>query len=270
MRSKGLGILLALASLTVCAQTSSESAPPAATAVPSPRQHGPRKALGLHPDHVIGDVTVAESSNWSGYAVTGSSFTEAKGSWIVPAVDCSVVPNSSTSFWVGIDGWVNATVEQTGTDSDCDGERPTYYAWYEFAPRGGVTILSVPVFPGDQMSGEISYDDPYFTVTITNETTGKSFTTRSTVPDAHRESAEWITELNSYHLSDFGTVSFGGDYTFVSGTNSATDSETSGSISDFDNHVWQSILATGTGVHEAVPSSLSPDGTSFTVTWKSD
>jgi hypothetical protein len=219
---------------------------------------------------VIGDVSVAESNNWSGYAVTGSQFTQAKGSWIVPAVDCTAVPNSSASFWVGIDGWVTDTVEQTGTDSDCDDERPTYYAWYEFAPRGGVTISSVPVEPGDQMSGEISYDDPYFTVTITNETTGKSFTTSSTVAGARRSSAEWIAELNSYRLSDFGTVPFGADYTYVSGTNSAVDSSTSGQISDFGKHVWQSILAAGKGVQEAVPSSLSSDGSSFTVTWKSD
>jgi hypothetical protein len=266
----GIALLFALPALAQVSSTASVDLVAPSTPAVRPREHGPRRAIGLGPDRVIGDVTVAESNNWSGYAVTGSLFTQAKGSWIVPVVDCTAVPNSSASFWVGIDGWVTDTVEQTGTDSDCDGERATYYAWYEFAPRGGVTILSVPVWPGDQMSAEIDYDDPYFTVTITNETTGKSFTTRSTVAGARRESAEWIAELNSYHLSDFGTVSFGVDFTDVSGTNYAVDSSTTGQISDFGKHVWQSIMAAGEGLREAVPSSLSADGSSFTVTWKSD
>jgi hypothetical protein len=268
--ASGIALLFALPALAQVSSTASVGLVAPSTAAVRPREHGPRRAAGLAADRVIGDVTVAESNNWSGYAVTGSLFTQAKGSWLVPAVDCTAVPNSSASFWVGIDGWVTDTVEQTGTDSDCDAERPTYYAWYEFAPRGGVTIVSVPVWPGDQMSAEINYDDPYFTVTITNETTGKSFTTRSMVTGAKRASAEWIAELNSFRLSDFGTVSFGGDYTYVSGTNSAVDSSTSGQISDFGKHVWQSILAAGQGVQEAVPSSLSADGSSFTVTWKSD
>jgi hypothetical protein len=232
-------------------------------------QHGPRKSLGLHPDRTIGNVTVTESPNWSGYTVTGSSFTQAKGSWIVPTVDCTATPYASASFWVGIDGWVTDTVEQTGTDSDCVGETPFYYAWYEFFPNGGVTIASVPVSPGDRMSGEIIYDGSEFAVSIRNETTGDSYRKSAAVARAQRVSAEWIAEMNGYRLSDFGTVPFGEDYTDVSGTNYATDSTISGPIGDFGNHVWQSVMVSGKGV-DAVPSALSPDGASFTVTWKSE
>lgn len=233
------------------------------------REHGPRKALGLHPDRVIDGVTVTESSNWSGYAVVGSSFTQAKGSWTVPAVDCAALPDSSASFWVGLDGWVTDTVEQTGTDSDCDGETPHYYAWYEFFPNGGVTIFSVPVSPGDQMSAEVIYDGSEFQVSITNETTGNSYRKSATVVFAQRVSAEWIAEMNGYRLSDFDTVSFGEDYTDVKGSNFAADASTSGPITAFGNRVWESVMASGHAV-EAVPSPLTADGTSFTVAWKSD
>ena len=183
MLSKFVGIFGATALLALSpalAQTSSsEAGAPislsASTAI-TIRHSARRQITGLHPDRVIDNVTVTESNNWGGYAVTGALFTQARGSWIVPAVDCSAVPNSSVSFWVGIDGWENDTVEQTGTDSDCNGETPVYYAWYEFIPAGGVTITSVPLSPGDRMSAEVFYNGSDFVVTMANETTGKSFT----------------------------------------------------------------------------------------------
>src|SRR6266542_694566 len=62
------------------------------------------------------------SLNWSGYAVTGApgSVTDAKGSWVVPSIqgNCGST-NAYASFWVGIDGFSSNTVEQVGTDSDC-------------------------------------------------------------------------------------------------------------------------------------------------------
>src|SRR5438128_5122984 len=77
----------------------------------------------------------ATSTNWSGYAVTGpaGSVTDAKGSWIVPSVTCSSAASYS-SFWVGIDGIGSNTVEQAGTDSDCQMGRPTYYTCEQFYP----------------------------------------------------------------------------------------------------------------------------------------
>jgi hypothetical protein len=267
----GITFLLALSpALAQVSSNASSGAVAPSTTVRNARRHAPRRVAGLHPDRVIDNVTVSESNNWSGYAVTGSEFTQVKGSWIVPAVDCNAVPNSSASFWVGIDGWETDTVEQTGTDSDCDDGTPSYYAWFEFVPASGVTITSVPVSPGDQVSAEVVFDGVQFTVTMANETTGKSY--RKSIPpgSAKRTSAEWIAESNGYELSDFGTVSFGQDYTFVSGTNYAADSSTSGQIGAFGKNVQESVMVAGKGVVEAVPSSLSSDGTSFTVAWETE
>jgi hypothetical protein len=229
-------------------------------------QHAPRRALGPARNQ-LGNIKVFNSNNWSGYAVIGSGFTQAKGSWIVPAVDCKTAPNASVSFWVGIDGWNDETVEQTGTDSDCNEGKPKYYAWYEFAPLAGVTIPSVSAKPGDSMSAEIDYDGSEFTVTMTNQNTGETYSASSSVPEAQRTSAEWIAELNGIELSNFNAVRFGDDFTQVTGTNSATNASTSGPISAFGNNVQGSVLVAGQDKDEAVPSFLSADGTSFTVTW---
>jgi hypothetical protein len=228
--------------------------------------HSPRISLGPAATQ-SGNVKVFESNNWSGYAVVGQEFTEARGSWRVPPVDCAASPYGSVSFWVGIDGWNDATVEQTGIEAGCNGQQPVYYAWYEFAPKAGVTITSVPVKPGDNISAAVEYGDAGFTVTLTNLTTGKSYSTSAAVPEARRNSAEWIVELNgAYGLTDFNAVRFGGDFTMAEGTNSATDATTSGPIGSFGDAVQASVIVNNQ--HEqAVPSFLSLDGTSFTVTW---
>jgi hypothetical protein len=279
MLSKKLGCVFALAVLPALAQVPSGSTSPQTESVIVPRQHAPRRAYPGTSPRVIENVTVSDSTNWSGYAVTGSAFTSAKASWVVPTVTCSKTPNTYSSFWVGIDGWTSSTVEQTGTDSDCNGSSPSYYAWYEFYPAGSVLISSVPVSPGNHMSATVTFvSGSTFTVTITNETTGKSFSKNGRVSRAARSSAEWIAEApcctnagGILPLSDFGTVDFGDDYTGISGTNDATDSSTSGDIGAFGSNIQEAIMVNGTtGANEAVPSGLSSDGTSFTVTWDSE
>jgi hypothetical protein len=272
MQSKRLGIsaiLLVLAIAPALAQVSGEPV--------SPREHAPRRVAGLRPDRIEGNVTISDSTNWSGYAVTGSGFTSAKGSWTVPSVNCAKTPNTYSSFWVGIDGWTSSTVEQTGTDSDCNGSSPSYYAWYEFYPKGSVNISSITVAPGDQMSAAVTYSSSEFTITITNQTTGKTYSKSSKVNGAKRTSAEWIAEApcctrggGILPLSDFGTVYLGEDYTGITSTNDATDSAVSGPINNFGTAVNESIMVSTKGADEAVPSSLSSDGSSFSVVWDSE
>lgn len=277
--SKSLGSLLALGTLPVLAQVPNVAAPADTAAVIAPRQHAPRRVYPGSVPRVINNVTVEDSTNWSGYAVEGTSFTSAKGSWIIPTVNCTKTPNTYSSFWVGIDGWTSTTVEQTGTDSDCSGRTPSYYAWYEFYPAASVLISSVPVSPGNKMSASVTWvSGTQFTVTITNETTGKSFSKTGRVSGAQRTSAEWIAEApcctrsgGILPLADFGIVDLGDDYTGVASTNDATDSTVTGPISDFGSNVFESIMVNGSsGADEAVPSALSTDGSSFTVTWDSE
>ena len=232
--------------------------------------------MRLHGNGLATDGSVT-SENWSGFAVTGSAFTVAKGSWTIPTVNCTKTPSTYSSFWVGIDGYSSSTVEQTGTDSDCSGSSPRYYAWYEFYPAGSILISGVPVSPGNKMSASVTYSGSEFTIKITNVTTGKTFSKSSRVSGAQRTSAEWIAEApcctrsgGILPLADFGTVDLGSDYTGVSGTNDATDGAISGPISEFGSSVFSITMVSSGGANEAVPSALSADGTSFDVVWKSE
>ncbi|HZY70663.1 MAG TPA: G1 family glutamic endopeptidase [Thermoplasmata archaeon] len=215
------------------------------------------------------------SSNWAGFAATGSkgSVTFVKGSWIVPKIQGTCPAGYRySSFWVGIDGFTSGSVEQTGTDSDCQGGSPTYYAWYEFYPKPSHVITSLTVSAGDTISASVTYASGKFTTKITDTATGKSYSATAKVAAA-RTSAEWIAEAPSSStgvlpLADFGTVPFGIDYTSVKGTDNATISGTNGAVGSFG-HVSSITMVSSGGKTKAVPSGLSTDLTSFTVAWKS-
>lgn len=153
------------------------------------------------------------SANWSGFAVSGATFTDVQGSWIEPTVACQAGETSASSFWVGIDGAGNETVEQTGTDADCYRGRPDYLAWYEMYPEYAVEI-SKPVFPGDVFQAEVNSPEAgTFRLILTNVTRGWTFSITRFSSQAERTSAEWIAEApgqdnEQMPLANFGTVHF--------------------------------------------------------------
>jgi hypothetical protein len=216
------------------------------------------------------------SSNWAGFAVTGSagSVTFVNGSWIQPAiVSCPLSKATYSSFWVGIDGYSSSTVEQTGTDSDCHSGKAQYYAWYEFYPAASVLIKTVTISAGDTIYASVSFASSTFTVFLKDVTTGKSFSTTGSVTSAQRTSAEWIAEAPSsgriLPLANFGTVHFGMDSTFVAATNSATLGGTTGLIGSWSTAVSIDMVgARKATLTKASTSAISSDNSSFTVTWK--
>jgi hypothetical protein len=246
----------------------------------APHQHAPVRVR-----HVRDDGT-ADSTNWSGYAVTGASgsVTSVSGSWIVPASTCTKGSSPEyAAFWIGIDGWNSNTVEQIGTDSDCSNGKPSYYAWYEFYPEpsyyaGRMTNLT----PGHVMSAKVSFNASRgeFTATITDEnepslTFTTTFKPNRATGTPSRSSAEWIAEAPSSSsgvlpLADFGVVHLGDDYTSVQNTSFATVGGSTGPINSFGSNVWTaSMVNETTGAPMATPSALTSDGSSFLVTWYS-
>jgi hypothetical protein len=266
MLTKRFGILGAIAILPAFAQVSSLQPKTDITQLTAPRYNGPIKGKLAH-----GDSSVT-STNWSGYAVTGTGFTNAVGSWIVPALTCKSGTEYAV-FWVGIDGYNDGTVEQAGTEGVCSGTSAIYSAWYEFYPATPIlTISSITVKPGDVMESAILYDTATseFTVEIKNVTTGKSYSTASTVSGAERSSAEFIAEAPSSFevlpLADYGTVLFGKDSTSLPGC-TAEDTATHAVIGAFPAADIFAITMEKNNVVESIPSSLSSDGSSFSVTW---
>lgn len=166
----------------------------------------------------IGRTTVVTSSNWAGYAATGSAgqFTSVSSSWIQPAGQCNG-GNQYASFWVGLDGYSSSTVEQTGSEVDCAGRTPRYYAWYELYPGAAVNFPNT-VKAGDHFTGAVSYlGSNQFRLTLTDSTAGWARTINATLAGAVRSSAEVIAEApcctfwgGTLPLTNFGTVSFSG------------------------------------------------------------
>ena len=158
-------------------------------------------------------ITNSTSTNWSGYAVTGSRFTSVSASWTEPTAKCSGTAYSS--FWVGLDGDTSNTVEQTGTDADCSGSTAQYYAWYEMYPKFPVNLKGT-VRPGDHLSASVTTNgNGSFTLTISDSTQGWTNTSTQRLKRATLASAEVIAEAPSSSggvlpLANFGTVSFSG------------------------------------------------------------
>jgi hypothetical protein len=201
-------------------------------------------------------ITNSTSTNWSGYAVTGSRFTSVSASWKQPTATCSATAYSS--FWVGLDGDTSNTVEQTGTDADCSGRSPQYYAWYEMYPKFPVN-LSQPVAPGDTMTASVTTDGRgNFTLTISDASRGWTNVTKAKLKSAKLSSAEVIAEAPSSSggvlpLANFGTASF-------------TAAKANGSfLTSTTPNIDPITMASGSTV-KAQPGSIS--GGAFSVTWK--
>lgn len=160
------------------------------------------------------------SSNWSGYALyspTIGTYNSISGSWVVPAVSRSK-GNTYSSTWIGIDGFKNSSLIQTGTEQDYASGRAQYYAWWEILPAAETVISNFTVSPGDVMSASIVNDGitngkTYWTITLTDNTTGATFTSPPLSYSGPGQSAEWIEEAPSIAghvttLANYGKTSF--------------------------------------------------------------
>ncbi len=103
--------------------------------------------------------------------------------------------NTYSSSWIGIDGFNNSDLIQTGTEQDVSANGLTnYYAWWEILPASETTISSMTIQPGDHMSASINNNgNGTWTISLTDNTTGQSFSTTQTYTGPAR-SAEWIME----------------------------------------------------------------------------
>jgi len=224
-----------------------------------------------------------ESGNWAGYVAGGSSsgtqFSSVSGSWVQPTAKCGSGQTYS-AFWVGIGGSSDqsGSLAQTGTQADCNADGSTdYYAWYELVPAAPVR-LGLTIQPGDHISAKVSVNGTNVTVSLSDQTTGQSATKTLQMDNPDTSSAEWIAEAPSscdgsgscqpLPMSDFGTVQF---------TN-ATATDADGHTGTISDSAWaaQAVqlggggasdvsFAAGQGSAGAVPSTLSSDGSSFSV-----
>jgi hypothetical protein len=171
--------------------------------------HRPRLPAEVAPAHANAGWN---SSNWSGYALSGSGYTSITGSWTVQAVAASSKATYS-SQWIGIDGFNNSSLIQTGTESDFANGTAHYDAWWEILPAAETVVSGMSVRPGDHMSASVNKGSgTSWTISISDDTTGQTFSTTQTYTGP-QTSAEWIEEAPTVGgrvatLANYGLTTF--------------------------------------------------------------
>jgi hypothetical protein len=228
-------------------------------------QHGTdHRVPGASHASVVG-LSQVQSTNWSGYADTGSNFSKATGKWSEPGASCS---RSTTyaAFWVGIDGYSSDSVEQDGTLIECYQRIAYQYSWWEMYPTNDIQVVGESVAAGDSISASVVRSGESYTLSVTDSThSANSFTTTQTCTSCANSSAEWIAEApcctssgGILPLAEFGTWTESGA--------TVTEGSSSGVISSFTDD--EITMIDNSGRVKAQPGSLNSSGNGFSVTWE--
>jgi hypothetical protein len=241
-----------------------------------PRPHLPRPhgTSGAQPSAASGSVT---SGNWSGYAAVaknGATLRYVTANFNIPNLNCAnSAPGTSGlsyySSWTGLDGWNDATVEQQGIESYCDGASQGLWVFYEMFPADPVAFTGAN--PGDAIKASTYYNagTGRYELTVTDLTQSGAGVSAS-IPCAKtclNKSAEVISEAPgggppAYGLADFGAEGY---------TNAAVTSRngTKGNLTA--SSLWNSFSIRMTGMSAgdtlAQPGPLQ-GGTAFLDEWK--
>ena len=257
-----LGLVIAAAPGASAATSSSAST--YAHALAAARAAIRHLSVGQHAtDHAVGHarfrgLTQVQSTNWSGYADTSTTFSTATGNWTEPSVSCGG-RTSYAAFWVGIDGFTSGSVEQDGTLAECSGGRAFYFTWWEMYPTNAIQTVGSTVQPGDSISASVVRSGTSYTLQVTDSThPANSFSTTQSCSGCANSSAEWIAEAPSgsggvLPLADFHSWALSG----------AT--VNSGVISSFTDD--EITMVDSSGRVKAQPGPLNGTGNGFSVTW---
>jgi Peptidase A4 family len=257
-----LGLVIAVAPDASAASSPTSSYAHALAAARAAIRH---LSIGQHAtDHAVGPrsrvkgLTQVQSTNWSGYADTSSTFSTVTGNWTEPSVSCSGGRTTYAAFWVGIDGFTSGSVEQDGTLAECSGGSAFYFTWWEMYPTNAIQTVGSSVHPGDSIGASVVRSGTSYTLKITDSThPANSFTTTQSCSNCANSSAEWIAEAPSsgsvLPLANFGTWTLSGA------------SVNSGTISSFPDD--EITMVDNRGRVKAQPGPLNGNGSGFSVTW---
>ncbi len=214
-----LGLLAAsgpAAGASTAAGAAAAAASPGGAAAAVARQALQHLAIGQHAaDHRVSSpsprtsgLTRVQSTNWSGYADTGSGFSTVTGTWTEPSVSCTSA-TSLAAFWVGIDGYSSSSVEQDGTLAECYRGRAYQYTWWEMYPANAIQVAGSSLHAGDSITASVVRSGTSYTLKVSDSGhSANSFTTTQTCSGCANSSAEWIAEAPSgssgvYPLTNF-------------------------------------------------------------------
>jgi Peptidase A4 family len=217
---------------------------------------------GAHP--AISGLTQVQSTNWSGYADTGSGFSSVGASWTEPTPSCSGRSEQLAAFWVGIDGYSSSSVEQDGTLIECYRGGTYQYTWWEIYPVNSIQVVGSTLAAGDSITATVTRSGTSYTLKVTDaQHSADSFTTTQTYASGANSSAEWIAEAPSSGSSVLPLAKFS---TWNDGSSTVTEGSTSGVISSFTDD--EITMIDNSGAVKAQPGALNSSGNGFSVTWE--
>lgn len=267
--------LLAATALTANAQTTTASASTSASAGAEALaraaiqgltigHHSSDRHIGRASPGKIKGLTDVQSTNWGGYADTGSSFSRVTASWTEPSATCSRSTEQLAAFWVGIDGYSSSSVEQDGTLIECFRGQAFQFTWWEMYPTNDIQVVGQTLAAGDAITSTVTRSGTSYTLTVTDSThSANSFTVTESCSSCANTSAEWIAEAPSSSSSIFPLANFG---SWTASGASVTAGGTSGTISSFTDD--QITMIDSSNRVKAQPGSLNGSGNGFSVTWE--
>ncbi|MBM4401015.1 MAG: hypothetical protein FJ045_03590 [Crenarchaeota archaeon] len=207
-------------------------------------------------------------SHWSGYIVASDIqnrspvVSSVSASWTVPEIKPSE-NNTFSGVWVGIGGYGEDTLIQTGTEQEYINGKSVYYAWYELLPDYLVRIPKIHVQAGDTITASISLvseNTNTWLIEIADVTRGQRFK-ETFVYNSSRLSAEWVVERPKVNgsistLADFGNVTFTECKATIDGV--------AGTIGNFS---YAQLVMHDEELQLVTVSPLNDDGSSFTVSY---
>jgi hypothetical protein len=209
-------------------------------------------------------LSQVQSTNWSGYADTGSGFSTVTGSWTEPTATCSSRTTSLAAFWVGIDGYSSSSVEQDGTLVECYRGTAYYYTWWEMYPTNAIQVVGTSLRPGDAISASVVRSGSSYTLKVTDSThSANSFTTTQACSGCANSSAEWIAEAPS---GSSGVEPLSNFHSWTESGATVKAGSTSGVISSFTDD--EITMIDSSGLTKALPGALNSSGSGFSVTWE--
>jgi len=175
----------------------------------------------------INGTAAVQSSNWAGAAIVTSGVTKVSGTFTVPRPSVPSGGSTRTEYcgaaWVGIDGYSNSDLIQTGVLWCVQNGAYEYEAWYEYLPAALVGYSGISVTAGSVVTvtaTKTGSNSGVTTLSSGGQTVSHTFSGQSSpLPGA---SAEWIVEDflsggSEVPFANFGTVTFTGSSAVVNG-----------------------------------------------------
>src|SRR5438309_5775208 len=202
-------------------------------------------------------TVTSSSSNWSGYAADGGTFTSVTATWTVPTVSAN--SSGADATWVGIGGLSSRDLIQAGTQAMVDSSGVTYTSWIEMLPQSSRDV-PLSISAGDSVTVSITQQSGNdWLIAMKNNTTGGTYNVTVQYSSSN-SSAEWVQEAPSVgrglvSLDQFGAVQFSGASAVRDGKAMSLSALGAKAIT----------MINGQGQPIAQPSTLSSDGSSFTI-----